>query len=577
MANEVLVQLITFKLINEKSDPIKEAVIYATATDANIADNILATQISGFDKKARKYLRYGENHYSKGLPNIELGSLDEYDSYFSEYYPINYDFSVDGFYPIVPLRLDGVFLNEDTESETYLESRKIMKKIGIKFDDLIEGLKGTEEEPNTDIDKLDDSHFMFAVDVYSNIEETAEYLYNFFAYIEPMSIIDQATFETSRDSNVAGDIVLKKNYILFQEGQFDMRLTWNYMKTDTESGTLPEEVIYYKEIQIYEEELWDSDNGETITIQTSGLVCKKQVAPGVIETVSMWGAYLKIKITALGDTKYVYKALDIEFMNLDPQSEDPLEAEKAGTGGFFIPMAERIVNLSSPKHSQIMLYDGTLLTLYAADSIHLKWYQTFLFRVIMTFVTIVFSVIIPYIGGVAVATIVKNLIIQFALGLILAVVLELILSNVDGALAVFIATVVAFYAYSKFGGGIKGMPFATELLHATKAITKVATIDQGLEAQELSAEMRDFDKSAKEKQAEIDKANDLMDNDGNINPLYLLTAYTTLDPSDSPSDFYERCIHTGNPGVLSLDAVNDYIFRMLELPDPENIREPVLV
>ena len=73
-------------------------------------------------------------------------------------------------------------------------------------------------------------------------------------------------------------------------------------------------------------------------------------------------------------------------------------------------------------------------------------------------------------------------------------------------------------------------------------------------------------RAEEERQEDLDNAKDLLDSSQGVDPLGIISAMRT-DPYEAPEDFYQRTVHTGNPGVAVLTQVESYIDRMLELPE----------
>jgi len=144
------------------------------------------------------------------------------------------------------------------------------------------------------------------------------------------------------------------------------------------------------------------------------------------------------------------------------------------------------------------------------------------------------------------------------------------------AMAILAAVVVVVAGYKAFGG--KGMlvekllPNAAKLLGLASSMLSSANKVIGSELKELTKDYADFLKEKEEKESLLEEYSELIDE---INPdaLDLLNAQaysTQLEQPmvNDPGEFYDLAIHTGNPGVLSLDCISVYTNLALTLPKP---------
>jgi hypothetical protein len=60
-------------------------------------------------------------------------------------------------------------------------------------------------------------------------------------------------------------------------------------------------------------------------------------------------------------------------------------------------------------------------------------------------------------------------------------------------------------------------------------------------------------------------ANKLLDTNGVIDPLMFTSLDIYYDPTETPQEYYERTVHTGNPGAVAYDVLHRYVDMMLDL------------
>ena len=557
-ADDVVVASMSFKLVHEKSDPIRAAVDFAVQADENISSNILAAALNGVDKRGQRMINLAKRgDFYAGLPTITIG--EEVEIAGTRSIQNTEEIEETTCYPIVALRenwrfIGGNDIDNPVKDEKYKHTRRMMKKLNIKLKDIFQGIEGTEEEPNPDLDKLDDTFFSFATDVYSTIESTLEYQWNFFDWLMGQAIHGEPEEPPPGEEPAPSG----RNLIQFAEyegteNQFYCTFLFDYITKETENNVFlkdPREGHEYKSVD-YTKELFAFElNGGP-----SRIVIRKQVEFGVVEKITVYSPSHRVAIDAKGEVKRVETGLKEEFFNLPP------EDERAGTGAFYIPMIMEIVELATNKHEQIALYDGCMLILFAAEEVDLKWYQTTWFKVIMTIVSIVIQ-FVP-IFGQALSVTIQNIMIAIFKTIVLGFILGMIIQVVASEFGAFAAAILVLAAYY-YGGRFRdeGLPFANDLLKATSSVIKAVNIEAHAE---LRDEIEDFDKTYREKQEAIKEANDLLSS-GGLDPTLLIQAYNG-DIHESPDDFFTRTIHTGNLADIALSAVSEYVDRMLLVPE----------
>ena len=76
--------------------------------------------------------------------------------------------------------------------------------------------------------------------------------------------------------------------------------------------------------------------------------------------------------------------------------------------------------------------------------------------------------------------------------------------------------------------------------------------------QELMEEMASFTEWRTEAEKELSDANKLLENSSHLSPITIF--------GESPDDFYNRTVHSGNVGVISIGAISSYVDNALRLP-----------
>lgn len=130
-----------------------------------------------------------------------------------------------------------------------------------------------------------------------------------------------------------------------------------------------------------------------------------------------------------------------------------------------------------------------------------------------------------------------------------------------GADIAFIAAVIATI-YGGFkameAGSITGAPWATELLQLGNGLASAVSSTIADAMQALTQEAKAFDLLMDAKTELLEDANKLLEQQTLLSPFVIF--------GESPTDFYNRTIHSGNIGVLGIDSIASYVDIALTLP-----------
>ena len=107
--------------------------------------------------------------------------------------------------------------------------------------------------------------------------------------------------------------------------------------------------------------------------------------------------------------------------------------------------------------------------------------------------------------------------------------------------------------------GVAGNPFAADLLMISSGLSAAIQVQTQTSIQELLAEAGEFDALQKEQTKLLDTAKELLENSSILSPFVIF--------GEKPEDFYNRTVHSGNIGVVGIDAVSAFVGQALRLPD----------
>ena len=215
-----------------------------------------------------------------------------------------------------------------------------------------------------------------------------------------------------------------------------------------------------------------------------------------------------------------------------------------------------------------------MILIYAAEIVELKWYESAFFKAFIQIVGLAITVMTvgaaqPVVMGIM--EFAKQVVITIAI----AMIARYIIKQIGGILGILVA-VVAIAVLAQLGLGIQfaGLTTAEQLMFAVRAVTFAVNQQTAIRADELQDDMNDFDKTKEEKEQELQEAaeavgytTDIMDDSPRFDPLWIINR-NAPNWYESPDDFFERTIHTGNPGVIAMDAISEYHTNNLSLPDP---------
>lgn len=211
-----------------------------------------------------------------------------------------------------------------------------------------------------------------------------------------------------------------------------------------------------------------------------------------------------------------------------------------------------------------------------------KWYQSGWFKVVMVVVAVVLTIVYPPGGAAMWATIAAMGTVYLALAVIGTIIMQLAISYavqlfaeaVGAEWAMVVAVALAVY------GGYQVLSKAGSLsLEAVKAATANAFVKLGTSLAkaslqqhqldryvEYNKEVQQFELFKETKIAELEEVSKLLDTNGMIDPFEFIGEVPMVAWGESPKDYYERTVHSGNIGVLTLDVPGSYVTNSLALP-----------
>lgn len=488
------------------------------------------------------------------------------------------------YYPIVPVRINTHWVNEDTriptnpaespyqgvDSELNTTTRGILSTLDIGLDTITEAIGENES-----IDEIADAFVAFLFNITTQTPEGMLYLYEYFYQQSPGQERYKADWDTwlasDREKSYSSNrMVIRDTVNGKSHSDYVSILDFNYIDVVTKSGVIAPVGSATSTITLVD----PFREGLNLYYQDTLVLCKQISVDEYIE-VTVHGLCKQGKINE--------KSVPIGEKpdRRDNQTYTISLATAVSDNTFRLPLSRKIMTevFINDDLSKEKLFTETLtLLIHAVDKTKVEWYQTTQFILLVKAIGFVISLysLNPYVFALttaltytAVLWILLKLALHILITMITAKAILWIVEQIGGKYALMLAAVIAIVAVAVGVTGIDlgmYMPSAEVMLQAVNAITSAVTEYAYDEISQLQQETEDFLKSAEEKQEELDAAADLLYTDIDYDMLnVIVNPPTILD--ESPEQFFNRTIHIGNPGVLSLNAPNDFVSNLLTLPD----------
>lgn len=432
-------------------------------------------------------------------------------------------------YPIVMLIEDKVAVTSlDKKSERRRSTFMLLRTIGIDLDKLMEGILDNE-----DIDKIHQVALMMGCPTSSDIFVHKKYLYEYF----------------------------NKYHLLGQTGSLNS-VHWNansYECEMTHTGIESRIVVSTdaKDMEEYEKEVGDGfftttyidDNGNTRSSITryKGFLLKKKISDISYREIIVKNPRMRVKVSG---TRYAEHNADSKH--------------------FLIPIEESLTSTFGINQKNELLFKCLHLQVSTLVTVKVRWYQTKEFGIFLKILAVALTIVsIGKLSPLAVAA--------FKAGWLVGVVFV--------AKVVLMAIVFKYgakYAVEKWGpenaalaalgalitsyfipGPVKfnGLSFASSYLSlATNLVSAVGTAINTYTEEILKATRSDLEKyqEAFEKLSDLEKELFPSNDVARMIPMIIL--------GESPDAFYNRTIHSSNPGINAINHLTYYVENALIPP-----------
>jgi hypothetical protein len=499
-----------------------------------------------------KYEVNGQTKY--WMYKIYSGTYPRLDSVYVEKPAVN-----GAYFPFTYFRFNKASTNEDPLGETYKTSKKMVKFIGMDFDTVADAINA-----NPSIGDVEQAIMVFGVPSVSTNPEENRYLFDYFdaqhaAVDGPVLMAESAVTESLNNNAGFATWSGDASTTVIQDQRFKMTLGNNGIFKHLVAGSIGEIDSYTSSYDTYTyTERIDSPDTETTPSYTYEYVVKlhryrHQISKGVYEeilvrdlkmTYFIWGGY-----NTTGD----------------------------GTSDILLVPIDRTITERYSLKAREVLYSRSLhLVFNSRATYEVKWYQQEWFRIALIVVAIILTVIdmgsdggswiSGALGLTGTAAIVATVIFQIAVALVLPHVFRLFVKTFgQEAAEAFAIAAIIYGCYTLTTQGMAALPTAAEMLQMSTGLEGAVLEAKFADLQTDYAGLQEYER---QQSALLEKANELLEKQTVLNPFVIF--------GEKPEDFYNRTIHTGNIGVLGINAVSSYVDIALTLPKIyDTLGEPI--
>lgn len=462
------------------------------------------------------------------------------------------------FFPFAYFRYNHTSELADTGSASYLTGKRLVKYLGMDYDQVAQAI-----DDNPDIDDVEQAMLMMAVPANTTNEMERRYLFDFFnnVYLASSpefrfrSEAEAAEFALSLEQQG-----LHSPGIVIQDARFklslDNRGIYKRRKPgvvgpigshDSTTGTI---VLTYTIIVEA-----DTPYEQMLNVPIVSHYYRRQITNNYYDEIQVVDLrtlfHISGSYTSIGD--------DTDTILLIP-------LDQSVTSEYSIPDRENLY-----ARSLHFVFNSLVYTTVA-------WYQTEFFQ----FVLLVVAVIITAYswgadGGSAIgaalaagnyvlaAALIFNAIVNM---LVIRGVFKLFVKAVGIRAAFIIAIIAAVFGIANMmdSGSVAGAPYASDLLTLSSGIMTGIDVQLKMDMQALLNEATAFSKEQEEQVKLLETAQELLENSVILSPFVIF--------GEKPQEFYDRTVHSGNIGVVGIDAVSSYVDMALRLPElHETMRE----
>jgi hypothetical protein len=538
--------------VNAAATELYVAVAYVWVSGNQTFEGSLVISLSGFPNNQNyfqaKYVSAGVTKYF--IYAQGAGTYLTLDAVFAEAPVVN-----GTYFPFVYFRYGKQSVISNKTTPAYKTSKKLTKYLGLDFDAVAAGI-----DSNPDIADVEQAMLIMAVPAVTAEPVECRYLFEYFDAMHYAMDGGTAAYTTLRRKGVSGlltDAVQgRRRAFLIQDKQFKMVLSISDISKRLVAGSIGAVGICSSGYATspLAETVYDVDLGYNVTntrlVKTH--IYRKQITAVLYEEVA---------VLDLSMTYFVYG----EHTTTGDETDEIL----------LIPIDMSICNALSLKEKET-LYARSMHFVFNTLIItktKVKWYQTGFFKLLLAVISIAMIIVdggatlAAYLAITATEAIILTIIVsQIITTFVLPAVFKLFVNIFGQDIATLVAVVAIIYGGYEFitSPGMVGAPFAEAMIGVATGLQ--SAVLQDMFGDLLQAQVSFFD-FMKEQTKTLGDANKLLETTSFLSPFVIF--------GETPQDFYNRTIHSGNVGVLSISAISSYVDIALTLPKLDESLETI--
>ena len=451
------------------------------------------------------------------------------------------------YFPFTYFRYGKASTVSDKTSNGYKTSKRMVKKLGMDYDTVALAI-----DANPNIGDVENAFMMFAVPPVSTDAAENEYLFLYWdnMWVDMDGTVSMGQVNADRTAAGYGSYnAWSSNYntAVIQDARFKMTLGNSGIYKQLVAGSIGAVDSYSSEYRLVSSSYSVTDENGYLSEQvtyTPVHFYRHQVAEGIYE---------EIAVTDLKMTYYVYGG----YATVGNETNTYL----------LVPLDYTVTKNMSLRMRETLYSRSLHLVFNSRTTYEVKWYQQDWFQAVMIVVAIVLTVIDmgsdggSWIAGVLqltgtqaiIATVIFNLIVQIY---ILPEAFKLFVKVFGTEVAtIFAVVLIAWGAYELGTSGVKGAPFAQDMLMLSTGLQRAVMIEN---MSNLLDDAKEFETYVKKKDEELDTANKLLEHRTTLSPFVIF--------GEKPEEYFNRTVHYGNIGTLGINAISSYVDIALTLP-----------
>lgn len=442
------------------------------------------------------------------------------------------------YFPFIHLRSTKVSMGANTTSTQYRHSVKMAKKLGIDYIALLDGV-----HENAQIGDIEQAFVGFMVPANTENALEKQYLFDFFNRMYEAGRSEDPTWTARLDT-------------VGRYGPMELPTLFSEVIQDTHMKM----VVVNSGIQ-------------RINIARSGVVGTHESGRENAPAGASYRGYHYFRRQTSPNIAREIRVLDLETRYQVAEGYFTASDGDGVNDILLIPL-DRSITRAYGMHEREELYARSLHMVANSLVVQtIKWYQQGWFADLLKIIAVVMLIVSlgqsAYLSaalasaGSALAVlgaVLLSVLIEVAINMAIAFAFKLVAQALGSDLALLVAVIAAVWAgYEayKAGGFGKSITAQAALETATGLVKGVtSTLMDAMKAIQL--EMSTFASEAEDKMELLKETQALLDSNQRMNPLIVF--------GETPDNYYNRTVHSGNIGTIGFTAVHSYVDLALQLP-----------